>query len=79
VESRTNTVPRLLAASMHSPLSEKLLFRHDAASGLFGSDIEPLSDPPGKRYPACLLIAHVHLREPGMSLCRVQVRKWLAA
>jgi hypothetical protein len=29
---------------MHSPFSEALLFRHDAGSGLFGSDIEPLSD-----------------------------------
>ena len=45
LESRTNTVPRSSATSMHSQLIEEaLLFRHDAGSGLFGSDIEPLSE-----------------------------------
>jgi hypothetical protein len=45
LESRTAIVPWKLATSTQSPPTEALLFRHDAVSGLFGSDIEPLSDP----------------------------------
>lgn len=44
-ESRTATVSCMVTTSMHSPVTEALLFRHDAGSGLFGSDIEPLFNP----------------------------------
>lgn len=78
LESRTNTVLRPSATSMHSPLSEALLFRHDTRSGLVGSDIEPLSGL-RKRYPACPLMRTSTLREPGVLLYRVPAQEWLAA